>query len=563
MHSGKTLHCLDLNKRIVPKLNKDLCEFVTMDGSFKPGASRESLHAIATKIVTGQPVYISHRSLSPSMNSFILDFDCKLQESLDPDTCNQIMEGILQVVLKVFRDVFPELCMRKHALFLLEHPREGLQTFDGKFAFHIKSIRYPKHIQFDKQLEKYMVDSDKFYALNSKLQDEDALLLGDLGGICLSLPELMIILKLIRMEMEQRPLLKDYVPFLDDEIYKGGMKIRMHNACKFPRCKCKKQKEQVRTFCALCNDFGVIQDEQAQRKYRVIKLVDIHGGETIHEALIDMLDMNTNSSLQGTMMNIWMTSPGFQTRQTADNIRACCHHNQMDISGSKLGKVGPVELREQLGFESLATATEEQVALFKSHFEGKDARKKHDITRNMTGGNVRSKSSKETVYLEEGLERKFLAFIRKKMTMPCLRIKSITRFVLEGNNRLYFIALEGPGSQCCPFLRNHVHSNATTYLRAQWIQKKQHVMFTQNCWGTSCKKQRNMSTRQFTLDSREDDLLTALFPRKKKNVQKEKTWMSMKRKINQVDNFMTASLRGNKAKQKKKRGGVGFLNVML
>ena len=318
---------------------------------------------------------------SPLMNSFILDFDCKMENKLDDDDAQYIMDTIVSICVEAFQNLFPRLKDKKHALFLLEHPQEGLQTADGKFAFHLKSLRYPIGISYTSNHKEYQVDIQPFLSRVSESQD-DSHVLGSLGGILLTLSDLMYLVQYIKMKMVSKGLEK-YTQYLDDQIYKGGLKIRMHNACKYPRCKCKHQKKEDDTYCSSCNEKGIQTAKTAFRKYKVVRLIDINNQYEPHEPLIQALNMNSSqeSTLSTTQLNIWMTSPGFITTLDWKVMRsAFCGHGPLKPV-KQLGSIHYQDLKEQVTDEHGKVTAELRKLIHQSFKPGdkKDTRRKNSL----------------------------------------------------------------------------------------------------------------------------------------------------------------------------------------
>ena len=447
----KILKQLSFSTQVTVEQDKNQCHFVTMDGSFSPGCQQQkNLEACASQLVVGKS-FISHRSTDPMMNSFILDFDCKLENKLDDDDAQYIMESIVSICVEAFQTLFPRLKDKKHALFLLEHPQEGLQTADGKFAFHLKSIKYPIGISYVSNHKEYQVDIQPFLSRMSESQD-DSHVLGSLGGILLTLSDLMYLLQYIKMRMIAMGLEK-YTQYLDDQIYKGGLKIRMHNACKYPRCKCKHQKKEDDTYCSSCKK-GIQTAETAFRKYKVVRLIDINNQYESHQPLIQALNMNSSqeSTLSTTQLNIWMTSPGFITTLDWKSMRSFCGHGPLKAV-KNLGSIHYQDLKEQVS-DAKGKVTAELRKVIHQNF--KPGEKKSTRTKFGT-----TNSERKDLSIPEHIKGGLLSNIRTRLKSQCMNIGKVTKCVNSKKNLVYFIQLTGQDSHICPNMKRHTHSHAS------------------------------------------------------------------------------------------------------
>ena len=489
------LGTIDFTQRVPTVETRELASIVTMDGSFAPGTDQAKAGRIlAARRVVGERIFAVNRSVNPLLNSFVLDFDMKVdKENITLEQATRVMDAIADVVRKVLCECLPSFKEKRHAVLVVEHPSEGLLTKDGKFAFHVKTLRYPKCVNYVKGAEdeeedgRYYVDSN--YAESLRSLEDDALILGKEGGFVFSLREIMFLFEMVQVHMFENPLLLPYIKYLDSAIYKKeGVNIRMHGSCKFPRKQSKKKSGSSGKLSTTTTKQGVSTEPEAYRPYKVVKLLDANGRH--HDSLMQSLEWNEARTVAGTILASWMTTPTWHTGMKMENeddlslLKRLCGHEAIEPQKIRKGLrrglrlPGDHAVFSQLQVNSLlkdflkdAPTVKGKVLesyLQKQKSELKPYQRIKAYLKEKKMGMKTSDKSHPLLIDDEAFEVLTRWFRNKYPHLRNAILKrKMTRFTnpsVKNVDEIVFVQLLGEGSRKCPY-SSHIHSSNHTYLR--------------------------------------------------------------------------------------------------
>lgn len=589
------LGTIDFTQRVPTVETRELASIVTMDGSFAPGTDQAKAGRIlAARRVVGERIFAVNRSVNPLLNSFVLDFDMKVdKENITLEQATRVMDAIADVVRKVLCECLPSFKEKRHAVLLVEHPSEGLLTKDGKFAFHVKTLRYPKCVNFVKGAEdeeeddRYYVDSN--YAESLRSLEDDALILGKEGGFVFSLREIMFLFEMVQVHMFENPLLLPYIKYLDSAIYKKeGVNIRMHGSCKFPRKQAKKKKSgSSGTLSTTTTKRGVSTEPEAYRPYKVVKLLDASGRH--HDSLMQSLEWNEARTVAGTILASWMTTPTWHTGMKMENeddlslLKRFCGHEAIDPQKIRKGLRCGLRLP---GDHAVFSQLQVKTCWKKTLQDEPDKAKLLDsiLSRNVHESEL-TKSQRIRAYLNEKKKRintsdscpvliddeafKVLttwvrnkyphlrnAILKRKMT----RVHNPSVGVVKNsgkNDETVFVQLLGEGSRKCPY-SSHIHSSNHTYLRISLPKRAYRGEPTypkvyHHCHSAKCTK-RKQDPKTFPLSIR--DMLSMQLFRRPKNDKKAHELAKEEMKFREIERRAAEALR-----EKRNRDPVAKANL--